>query len=57
MERNPIILLFRKEDVRMRAMFKFLMMMVILATLIGIAYYIWRMMAVGIPGEPVDVIE
>lgn len=41
----------------MRTLFKILMMLLILATVIGIIYYVWRMMAIGTQAEPIDVVE
>jgi hypothetical protein len=40
----------------MQKMLKFLMGMIILATVVGVLYYIWQMMAGG-KTEPIDVIE
>jgi uncharacterized protein (UPF0333 family) len=40
----------------MRTLFKFLMMMVVLATIIGIAYYIWSIMTKAAGEEPLDIV-
>jgi hypothetical protein len=41
----------------MRTLLKFLLGMIILATIVGIVYYIFQMMSGGMREEPLDIVE